>query len=304
MKSIFIACIVLLFFASCHSLVEEEFADRIMVPVLNGYLEAGKLIKVHVSYSASLSDSLPRYVENALVIIEAAANKSDTLKYTNSGWYVGVGMAQVGETYFCSVDIEGYPTVTAQTTIPDSTEIGHVHFTELVARGRDGEKISSFEFEITNNPLMNQYWHVRLISDGIMSYYDNERKDFVQYFGVESRSIYMLAGQDTTLLNEANPLTLFSNKLMKNNTYKVKFYINENQTRFYNDQTNYIELRAVDESYYKFIKQKDIYESASFTEIGNSPQKYPLYSNVTNGLGIFCSSSNTRRKLELFAAKP
>jgi hypothetical protein len=304
MNKVFFTCIVLFTFLSCHSLVEDEFPDTKRIPVINGYLEQGKTFKVHVTFSTKVSDSIPPPVENAQVIIESTTKTPDTLKHTENGYYVSSRIVQIGETYTCKVHIAGYPTLLAQTTVPEQTEVDSVYFTDLAQRGEEGEKISSLEFFIANNLLKKQYWHVLLISEGLKTYYDNEKDDLVQNYSIENETIYMLAGQDTTLLNEANPLTLFSNKLINKNSYKVKFYVNESYTRFYSDQTYYIELRSVDEAYYKYLKQYYIYESASFTEIGKSPQKYPLYSNVTNGLGIFYSYSSMKKQLIINTANP
>ena len=85
---------------------------------------------------------------------------------------------------------------------------------------------------------------------------------------------------------------------MTSSSYKVNFFINEGYTRFDSDESYFIELRSVDEEYYKYLKQYYIYESATYTEIGKTPQKYPLYSNVTNGLGVFYSFSASRKELE------
>ena len=304
MNKFFYTLIVLFTFLSCQSLVEDEFPDKKRIPVINGYLEQGKTFKVLITFSTKASDSIPPPVENAQVIIECTTNTPDTLKHTKNGYYVSTRIVKIGETYTCKVNIAGYPPITTQTTVPEQTEIDSVYFTDLARRGEEGEKISSLEFFIANNMLKKQYWHVLLISEGLKTYYDNEKEELVQNYSIENETIYMLAGQDTTLLNEANPLTLFSNKLINKNDYKVKFYVNESYTRFYSDQTYYIELRSVDEAYYKYLKQYYIYESASFTEIGKSPQKYPLYSNVTNGLGIFYSFSSIRKKLKIKTANP
>jgi hypothetical protein len=60
-----------------------------------------------------------------------------------------------------------------------------------------------------------------------------------------------------------------------------------------------VELLNVDESYYRYQKQYYIYESAGYIDIGQSPQKYPLYSNVTNGLGVFTGMSKSIKELSL-----
>jgi len=291
-------------FFSCHNLVEDEFDNYEQLPVMNGLFQADSIFKVQISLTANLTDSTPAFAPNAQVVIKSNESGSDTLIYIENGWYVSPKVVKAGESYTCKVNIPGFPQMSAQTTVPEPTVIDSVVFTDLASRGEEGEKISSVEFNISNNLSKKLFWQVQLISEGFKTDYDFENNKWIEYYGIENETIYMLAGQDTILLNEANPLTLFSNKLMKKNTYKVKFYINENYTHLNSDQTPYILLRTVDESYYKYLKQYYIYESAGNTDIGKAPQKYPLYSNVTNGLGVFAGFSTTRMKLEIRTPTP
>ena len=190
-----------------------------------------------------------------------------------------------------------------QTTVPEPTGIDSVIFTDLAGRGEEGEKISSVEFRISNNPNKKQFWEVQLVSEGLKSDYNFETGEWVEYFGSENEYIYMLAGQDSVLLNEANPLTVFSDSIMKMNFYSVKFYFNANYTQFGSSDIPYIMLRSVDESYYKYLKQFYIYNSASEINIGQSSQKYPLYSNVKNGLGMFSGISASKKELIINSEK-
>ena len=286
-------------FSSCHLLVEDEFPDFKKVPVLNGFLQADSTFRVQVTFTANLTDSVPAPVVNAVVIIETTTNNPDTLVYTEKGCYASPKVVKAGESYTCIVNIPGFPQMTAQTTVPEPTEIDSVVFTDLAGRGEEGEKISSVDFVTSNDINKNIFWQVQLISEGFKTDYDFENNKWIEYYGIENETIYMLAGQDTVLLNEANPLTLFSNKLIKKNSYNVKFYFSENNTRLYSDQIPYVVLRTVDESYYKYLKQYYIYESAGYTAIGKTPQKYPLYSNVKNGLGVFAGFSTTRKEIPL-----
>lgn len=285
--------------SSCHSLVDDEFANFARVPVLNGLLQADSTFSVQVTFSANLTDSAPPPVGNAIVVIETANETPDTLTYTKEGWYVSPKIVRSGVNYTCKVSIPDFPDLSAQTIVPEPTTIDSVIFTDLAGRGEEGEKISTVDFYIANNPAQKQFWQVELVMEGLMTDYNVETREWEEYYGTMKESIYMLAGQDTVLLNEASPLTLFSNKLMTKNTYKVKFYINENYTHLGGSLTPYIVLRSVDESYYKYVKQYEIYESASWADIGKTSQKYPLYSNVTNGLGIFTGCSMARKEIEL-----
>jgi hypothetical protein len=298
-KKLFRVLALLLSFSlsSCHSLVEDEFVNFEPVPVLNGLLQADSIISVEVSLTANLSDSTVTFVDNALVVIE---NNSvyDTLSYAGKGKYVSKNKAKAGETYICTVQKEGFRSVSAKTTIPLPTPVDSVILTDLAGRGTEGEKISSIEFQIPNDLTKRLYWQVQLIAQGNFAYYDFENNELVHYFGDEEKYIFMLAGQDSVLLNEANPLTVFSNKKMKCNDYTVKFYVNEYSTNLNYDYNFYIVLSSIDESYYKYIKQYYIYETSEYYNLGKSPQRYPLYSNVNNGYGIFTGISKTRALLK------
>lgn len=265
---------------------------------MNGLLQADSTFSVQISMTANLSDAAPTCVPDALVIIESSeGNTPDTLKYTRNGWYVNSVRAKAGVAYTCKVKIAGLPEMSAQTTIPEPTGIESVHFTDLAGRGEEGEKISSVEFTIPNDKIKKRYWQIQLITEGMKSEYNPETNEWTQTPGVEMKDIYMLAGQDPVLLNEANPLTLFSNKLITTGSYTTKFYINSNYTSLDGNNEAYLLLKSVDESYYKYLKQYYIYNTAGEINIGQSSQKYPLFSNVKNGLGIFTGISVSRKKL-------
>lgn len=303
-KKLFRVLVLILFFSfsACHTLVEDEFKNFEPVPVLNGLLQADSIISVEISLTSNLSDSTVDYVKNALVVIENNA-VYDTLSYVGKGKYVSKNKAKTGETYSCTVQIDGFKLVTARTTVPLPTSINSVILTDLAGRGTEGEKISSVEFQISNDLTNSLFWQVQLIAQGNFAYFDFKNNEFVHYFGDEEKTIYMLAGQDSVLLNEANPLTVFSNKKMKGNDYTVKFYINEYYTNLNYDYNFYIVLSSIDESYYKYIKQYYIYDTSNYVSLGKSPQRYPLYSNVNNGYGIFTGISKTRALFKANYAK-
>lgn len=285
--------------ASCHSLVEDEFDDYKQIPVMNGLLQADSTFKVQISLTANLTDSMPDYVSNAQVIVENNMDTPDTLIYTEKGWYISSRKVKAGATYRCEATIPDYPILSAQTTIPLYSEPSSIVFTDLAGRGEEAEKISSVEFTIVNDITKNLFWEVWLITEGMQTVYNYETDEWTESFRSENEYIYMKAGQDSVLLNEANPLTVFSNKMMSADSYKVKFYLNANYTHFSSNDVPYIILRSVDESYYKYLKQYYIYETSGWINIGKSPQKYPLYSNVDNGLGLFTGVSITKKELPL-----
>lgn len=295
MKNLLLTPILLVLFTSCHTMVEDEFPDFKKTPVLNAFLEADSILKVQLTFTANLKDSTPNYIPNARVILENSRGKLDTLKYTQKGWYVSTHTALTGVTYTCKADIAGFQQVKAQTTIPDYNIIYDLVFTELADLGSQGEIISSYEFSITSYKTQTCYWQVRLVDKGFDYEYDYKTNQTTEYPSWRDQDIYMQPDRDSVLLTEAEPLTIFSNKKMKDDTYKVKFFINSYSNGFRPDHDYFIELRSVDETYYKYQKQLYLYYMSEYTDLGSSPQTYPLYSNVTNGLGIFTSFSVYRK---------
>lgn len=285
-------------FSACHTLVEDEFKNFEPVPVLNGLLQADSTMRIQISLTANLADSTPEFVDNALVIIESDVNTPDTLSYTSEGWYISAQRVKAGTTYTCKALIEGFPVVSAQTTVPEATDFDSIVFNPNAGRGTEAERIFSFEFRIPNNISKKQFWEVQLVTADKKFSFNYETKEFTEYYGIEPEYIYMIAGQDSVLLNEANPLTVFANQNIKKSDYTVKFYFSEYNNIQHSDST-LILLKTIDESYYKYLKQYYIYESADEISIGKSPQRYPLYSNIKNGMGVFTGISAIRKKIEI-----
>lgn len=294
MKNFFIIIFTTFFLhfllVSCHSLVESDFVDFASMPVLNGILQADSTIKVQLSYSAKLGETTPKFIDNALVVINNNNGLNDTLVYTENGWYISNNIAIAGANYSCKAIIHGYDTLSAHTTIPMPTEIGKINFTDMVGRDEEGSKISLFDFLITNNTTQNTYWSV-ILTEASIGYDD---KIYTSY-----ERIYMIPEQDSVMLNEAQPLTLFSNKHMKNENYKVRFYLSQSGTQFGERKKAkaYVTLYTVDESYYNYMKRYYIYYTTYIPTLGQSPQNYQLYSNVKNGLGLFTGMSATKKQI-------
>lgn len=282
--------LIILVIVSCHALVDDEFQEFEKKPVLNGVLIADSTISLQVTFSASLNDSTPLPVENAIVIL-FSKGLTDTLLHDKVGWYKSDQTAMAGQLYRCVISIPGYDTVSAETIVPKPTEISNIQFTDFAGLTNEGEKISSYRVTISNDTAQSMYWDVRMIEEGIHTMFNWDTQKLEERFFANYFSIYMIPGKDIVMLNEASPLTIFSNQMMDENRYDITFYYSEELRSGYD---NYIELRSIDRSYYEFQKQYYLYYTADFDQIGSSPQNYPLYSNVTNGLGIFTAYSATR----------
>ncbi len=300
MKSIhsFLVFFILLF-NSCHSLVGDEFPDLTKTPVINSILQTDSIFRVHLSLTAAMNDSTPLVVRNAKVIIECTIDSPDTLTYYNEGWYQSLRKVKAGTTYSCKIEIQGFPQISAQTYVPFPDPIDNVIYTAVASKGQESESISSVQFTLKNDTTQKQFWEIKLCKIGMFHDYDFDKQKWIDYFGKKYEQMYMVAGQDNVLLNEASPLNIFSNAKIKSDSYDVVFYYGENYVHFSPKDSAYIELRCIDQSYYSYQKQLYLYQTAFYGGIGNPPQTYPLYSNIKNGLGIFTSYTSVLKKINI-----
>jgi hypothetical protein len=183
--------------------------------------------------------------------------------------------------------------------VPVPSAIDSIVYTDLAGRGEEGEKISSVSFQVRNDQSVTKFWKIQLISKGLHQVYDWETREWSEKMEVLNIPVNVKLGQDSVFLNEPHPLEVFSNRKMKSTMYPVCVYLNEYYYSFNSNDTLFVQLLHLDESYYKYLKQYYLYETAGYINIGQSAQKYPLYSNVTNGLGIFTGFSITRKEFKM-----
>lgn len=298
-----VSILLIIHLSGCHSLVEDTFLELPVTPVINGVLQPDSIIRIHLSFTSNLNDSIPPAIQNAKVNIQSTEGWNETLAYTGDGWFSSARTSKENEAYKCVAEIQGFPLLSASTSVPAVTEVGDIIYTPTVSKDEDGMDISSIRFSIINRPGKQLFWEVRMLKEGLVFDWDS-KSELVK---IREVSIYMLAGNDRVLQHEALPLTVFSNKKITENHYDVVFYIPgwsighfTNGKLVINESDNfYIELRNADESYYHYQKQAYLYITSGGAGFATATQSYPLYSNVENGLGIFTSFSSVRRKIEL-----
>lgn len=285
--------LLLLLSTSCKTLIEEEFDLFEEKPVINCVIVSDSSFKVSVSLSGNLSDVAYKYVSDAEVIIMDSENIADTLTYSEEGVYLSNNVAQLNKRYFCKVLVPGFEEITSQAMVPAPCNISNVVFEKNAGRGEEGELISSVEFDIDEIPCELRYWEVNLIERGIFSEYDFKLNKVVTANKTVFHTIYLNPNEVEILEQETPPYNVFSNRNQNRPLFHVKFYFNEFSVDLNSDRDFFIELRNVEESYYKFQKQYYLYEMAANVGLGNSNTNYPLYSNIENGLGIFTAYSAT-----------
>jgi len=264
---------------SCRELVQDEFPDFAPVPTVNSILVAGELLKVHVSLAGKLDSNRLALVDNAEVLLYVNEEYKETLNNINEGIYSSSIVVEPLKTYRCEVSIPGYQTVSCSEALPEPAKISNIVHTNKAGIDEEGMTYPAITFSFSNSPAEKEYFEVviRLFEFGHESAADLE-------------TII-----DPVILNEGLPIALFSNDLITDSTYTMTINYttgsggsSSGEPVHANLYPLILELRSVSSDYYKFVKQKFLYEQGRYPEfLAASVTAFPLYSNVKGGYGIF-----------------
>lgn len=284
MKLVNLLFLILLILISCRELVQDEIPEFTPVPTVNSILINDSTVKVQVSLAGKLDTNKLVLINNAVVLLYIDGVYKETLVSSDEGMYSSSIVAEPLKTYRCEVNIPGYQTVSCSDSIPESATISDIIHINKAGKDEEGMTYPAVKFTFTNNPVENQYYEVviRLLQ------YRHERVAYLETI------------TDPVLLNEGLPIALFSNESIKGSSYSMTInYFTGSATSMNGEPLHTVlyplilELRSVSYNYYKFVKQKYLYEKGRYPEfLAASVTAFPLYSNIHGGYGIFAGYSS------------
>lgn len=259
----------------CRKLVEDNFPDFPSIPVINSILIADSLLKVHVSFTDKIGNSKLAGIENALVIVASGSRENDTLTSIGNSIYQAKTVVQPLETYTLQVTIPGYETIVCSNTIPDTPEILAIQSINYAGIDEEGNTYPALKVTFKNKPDEALYFQIAI--------------KLIQYDTVTFAQLIHIT--DPVLLHEGVPIPVFSNELIKTDSYTMLLnYTSGSQN---NLDPLLVELRAISYDYYLYLKQLYLYETGRYpTEVGTGAvTNFNLYSNIEDGYGIFAGYS-------------
>jgi len=281
MKS-FIICLltVLFFFNSCRELVTDEFPDFAAVPVVNSILREGEPLEMRLSWTAKIDSSRLKFIENATVRLFANDEYIETLTHWKKGIYKASVNVVSSVKYSCEINIPEYETVIATDMLPTASVPSDIQVISVAWRDEEGIAYPAIRFTFENNPAERRYYEAIIW----------EVKNNGTHNAVKTQ-MPIAHFTDPVLKSEGLPVAVFSNENIKENEYTmtVNFLshrlIGDGQYWLY--EPVMLELRSVSYDYYRYEKQKYLYEIGFAPEFGKPSPVFSLYSNINNGYGIF-----------------
>ena len=271
--------LILIFLASCRELVTDEFPEFTSIPTVNSILVKDSTIKVQVSLSGKLDTNRLALINYAEVLLYVDGEYKETLSQFDDGMYSSSIVVEPLKTYRCDVTVPGYDLVSGSDLIPVPVAISDIIHIDIAGKDEEGMNYPAIKFTFTNNPSEKQYFEVVI------------RLQNNRYERIAS----IKKNTDPVLLNEGLPLPLFSNESIKGSSYTMTINYFTGSASSFNGgpmQTDLypliLELRSISQNYYKFVKQKYLYDLGRYPEfMAASTTAFPLFSNINNGYGIF-----------------
>lgn len=270
MQKIVVFIILLFVFGSCRELVQDEFPDFENATTINAFLVADSVINIHVSETGKLDNNPLSVVENAEVKLYINDSLVE-LSYTDNGIYTSGAKAAIETDYRCEVITENNSLSEAFCSIPPSPVFQSVQLYPNAWLNDEGIASPVIQFSIENNTHTVLYFEAH-VTFYVKSIYEHDSIDF-RY-------------------SEEQSVALFTNEYDIGTTLTKTIEFASNS--WGSDEKNgyVLELRALSQSAYEYLKSIELYELGRYPDFGTgSIVPYNLYNNVTNGYGIFAGYS-------------
>lgn len=281
-KLLFLSFTILLTF-SCRKQVDVDYEEIQPVPVINSLIEAGEVIKAHVSYTAVPEGDQLQGTQQGTVELWVNDEFSRLLSPQRYGWYESTTIAEQGNTYKIRWVYSDTDYVEGSTYIPPSATLSNIEHTEVAGMNEEGVTYPSVSFTIDNIQDGKQYFEVRM--------------RLFRYGSVSNAQLEEIV--DPVLINEGLPMWVFSNELIETDSYRMTINYTTGSSTSSGGQwitrlfPFVLELRSVSEEYYLFARQKYLYDSGRFPEFGlGANTAFPLYSNIDGGYGLVAGFSS------------
>ena len=273
---------------SCREKVTDNFGAYPKKPVINGFISGEGIVAIHVSWSAPVGrDTIPA-INNAVVTISEENTPLMLIDEAEKGWYVAEIVPKPGRRYTCRVQVPGVKNeVVASTIMPANPIITSIQHKTLAGRDSDNLIYSAFKFTLQNNPSSRSYYQASVI------YRVNDSTE------KPARIVEM---NDPVLAYEGMPYPLFSNVMMNGaqHTLTINYSRDTRDLAQGNNWSSMLEIKAVSEEYYKYAKSIEMYYNGLYPIFGiTGYHAAPVYSNTSNGLGIFRAYTTWRSNIYL-----
>jgi hypothetical protein len=304
-----VGCLLaVLLVSSCIELVQSEFPDFDPFPVVLCILREGEPLEMRLSWTAKIDDSPLRFIEDAQVRLYADDEYIETLIHRAAGIYDAATVVASLVRYTCEIDIPGLETIVVTDLLPSAVVPFDVHLIPVSMRTDEGKPVPAVRFTFANNPNERRYyeaviWEVHEEYESVLVY-DPRWGEWWDRVPTGNTILYAAPFYhqftDPVLKSEGLQIAVFSNEHIKGDEYTMTINFGVGYSKYNNEpwiariHPTILELRSVSYDYYRYARQRHLYEVGFAPEFGKPAPVFNLFSNIKNGFGIFAGYAAVR----------
>lgn len=282
-KAVLLFVIILLAY-SCRKLVQDDFANPTLKPVVNALIRAGRQAEIQLSYPANIASSRIDYIENANVQLFENGVFIEELAYEKAGVYRSNYTLNEKNNYECEIVIPEYKVIKCSTYIPSKPLVYDVEHVNQAGINEEGISFPAVKVTFSVDTTLLEYYQAAITLFNIEEITTPELEEIT----------------DKAIINEGLPIPLFSNEIIHDTVYQLTLNYSTGLTYSSGDGIWHtglypliVEFRRVSEAYYNYAKSLYLYtEGYCGNSIGNNIGNFNTYSNIANGYGIFAGYSD------------
>lgn len=296
---ILILVTVLYLFCGCTREIEFSAEEQAPLLVVNSIISNDETVEINLSHSVFLSEGgNKRYVKDADVKMYVNDNLKETLKNSFEGLYTSSYKPKIGDKIRIDVSKQGFKTTTATTIIPDIAE--NISMEKQIKNIGDKIKVD-IKINFKDKLGLKNYYRV-FVQNKFTDMKTNTTHIPYSRINVDLSNNSVLAFLKDKDVPLDNPIMIedsrkesiyrnyFSDEIIDGKTYTLNFSFTERSIFFISKEyknTIKIEFHSLSEDFYRYMLSKGkpkSYEDAMVEPV-------PIYSNITNGIGILGSYS-------------
>lgn len=284
-----------LVFSSCEKIIDYKIPETELFIVVNSIVKNHELLKVNVSKSCFVLDTFVNpFIENAVVEFYENDAFVKNLEYSGNGFYTGETYTLNSDIeYGIKIKVEGKEELFAKCKIPHPVQIDKIDTVTVGGTNIWDQRVMDFIITI-NDPSDTANYYGLSVTRRIIEPEDSVENLFSELFIAKDRIIELYED------DEIYPFSLspdmgeiyakkiyFSDRIVDGKKFSVRVTL-PNYT-FFGTYSFY--LYSISKDYYLYLSSL-----AQFNNSNGNPFSEPVqvYSNVTNGLGIFGGYSSAK----------
>ncbi|HPW65464.1 MAG TPA: DUF4249 domain-containing protein [Salinivirgaceae bacterium] len=281
----FLLIAVIVFLFACERETKVDIPESEPKIVVSCLLIPKKNIEIYICQSIYIYDTKEIPITNATVDLYKENVMIETIPHAENGFYRSDLQPEIGKSYSVEINVQGFKTIKAQTSVPIPVTIDSIKTTRNVGTSVNGRKLSYYQMFISSAGANNDISYYKYIFEVLTDSLD----------GYGQLNFNKAFSYDAVIMNEGDIYNrFFSTQLYNTSTFNLNLYFEDPADLFFDIDTVRFTISS---QMYSLSQELYLYEKSlkKYTENQNNifEQNNPplIYSNIENGYGIFAGLS-------------